>query len=91
MTAQNKPGTITVRGVTFTPDPHLADDWEILEQVANVDEGDVTATAKLFRRVFGDAYDAVKEAIRGERGYVSTQDMVDALTEVMSALPKLAS
>lgn len=82
--------TATIHGVEVKVSSQIADDFELLEKIAEVDsgKGNTHDIVSLFKEVFGADYAKVKDAIRAEHGYVSTDAMIAALTEVFTQFPK---
>lgn len=82
--------TATINEVEVKVSSQIADDFELLEKIAGLDSGEENQLeiVAVFKQVFGEDYDTVKEAIRAEHGYVSTAAMSEALAEVFAQFPK---
>ncbi|KFI56593.1 hypothetical protein [Bifidobacterium callitrichos] len=80
------PKTVTVHGVTLTIDPELFDDYEIVEDLYDVQSGENPLKAvPLLRRLLGDKYEEVKDALRGEDGRITSEALDTFLTDLMEA------
>jgi hypothetical protein len=74
----------TESGFKFKIDERIADDLELLEDIARADK-DVTVFPAVLERVLGEKQKAaLYDHIRKEHGYVSTQATVDMFTEIMN-------
>ena len=82
--------TFEFMGVEVVIPSRLADDWEFLEMVADAKHGDQTSIVGLVRTITGDAYEAVKEAVRAEKGYVSGEAMGELVAVATAALEEKA-
>ena len=66
------------------PDENL-DDYELLEDLAALDDGDENTgkVVSVYRRLLGDdQYNKLKEHIRGQNGRVSASTMIETLGEI---------
>lgn len=80
---------VTVQGLTIEVDPTAVNgDWEVVEALAALEEGNVSPTAmvRITKAVLGDAFDDVKEHLRGEDGRISADAMGEFLMEVFKVL-----
>lgn len=85
--AKTNAKTATVDGLTLTLDPTVFEDYEFLEALADVADGDPAHIVRPFRMVFrGDAYQAVKDHLRDDGGRVNVKDMTNFLLETVKAL-----
>jgi len=66
---------IHVKGITLHVWEDMLDDLELLEDLIALEEGDNRASISALKRVLGDEYRAVKDALRDERGIVKTKDV----------------
>ena len=82
-----KKGEVTFEfmGVKVTVPANLHDDWEFLEQFADVKTGNNATVVWLVQMICGDAYEEVKEAVRAEKGYVSGETMAELLAAAVAA------
>lgn len=77
---------ITVQGITLSVDPELFDDYEIVEDLYDVQSGEnPLKSVPLLRRLLGDKYEEVKAALRGEDGRITGETLDGFLTELMEA------
>ncbi|MCL2746127.1 MAG: hypothetical protein FWE48_03430 [Coriobacteriia bacterium] len=71
----NKKREIRVKGITLHVWDDILDDLELLEDLIALDEGDNRASISALKRVLGDEYSKIKDALRDERGIVKTKDV----------------
>ena len=65
-------------------------DWEFLEILSDIDDGESGLIVKAARMMLGkDGVKALKEHLRGEKGKVPVTAMVDALYELMESVGEL--
>lgn len=74
---------VTVRGLTLTVDADAFDDFELLEEIAAVADGDALRVVPLAKRVFGGDYTRVLDHLRTKGGRVPATDVVTFLTDLM--------
>ena len=72
-------------GFTVSVDEKALDDYELLEDLAEIDGGNGARVISAINRLFGEEVEALKEHLR-ENGRVSTQAMIQALMEVIQGL-----
>lgn len=77
---------IEIRGVQVTLDPTVFDDFELLESLAEVQQGDVLALPTVFRAVAGNKAQALLDAVRDERGRVTATAATEVLVQIMREL-----
>ena len=77
----------TKSGFEFEVDPVVFDDWEILEKLNDIDNGNSALMVDVARQVLGqEQLDALKEHVReNSGGKVSITDMSEALGEIFEA------
>lgn len=79
----------TKSGFAFTLDDEVTDDWEILEALNDIDEGDSTKVVMVLKHLLGnDQYKALKDHVRGENKRVKATAMVAALKDILGASNK---
>ena len=68
----------------------VTDDWEFLEVLSGIDEGETSLIVKAARMLLGnDGVKALKEHLRNKDGKVSSTAMVTALGELMESVNSL--
>ena len=68
----------------------VTDDWEFLEVLAGIDEGETGLIVKAAKMLLGnDGVKALKEHLRNKDGKVSSTAMVTALGELMDSVNAL--
>ena len=80
---------VTVQGLTIEVDPTAINgDWEVVEAIAALEEGKASPAGMLrvTKAALGDAYDDVKEHLRGENGRIDAESMGGFVKEVFEAL-----
>lgn len=88
--AKARPRAVTVEGVTVTISPDTLDDWdvmELLEDLQDDPEGNALKVVPLMRRILGDDYTHVKDALRDPAtGRLPTGRMAAFLTGLFEQL-----
>lgn len=79
---------ITKSGFKFSIREELADDYELLELIGEIDENPAKVDALLVKLLGKEQKNALKEHLRGENGIVKLTDMDNAITEIFAACPK---
>lgn len=88
-TTKATPGTVTVRGITLPLSADDLDDFELIDYVSRVAEGDAMAVAPLIHRLIPDKgnYRKVMDALRDpDTGRVPTEAVGEFVTELLSEL-----
>ena len=68
----------------------VTDDWEFLEVLSDIDEGETGLIVKAAKMLLGnDGVKALKEHLRNKDGKVSSTAMVTALGELMESVNSL--
>ena len=68
----------------------VTDDWEFLEVLTGIDEGETGLIVKAAKMLLGDdGVKTLKEHIRDKNGKVSSTAMVTALSELMESVNAL--
>ena len=64
----------------------VVDDWEFLEVLSSIDEGNTGQIVKAAKMLLGnEGVKTLKEHLRGENGRVKSTAMVDALGEILTS------
>ena len=80
----------TSSGFAFEIEEDALDDWELLDELAAVDEGDYKHITKVPKMLLGaEQTKALKEHLRGVDGRVSAQDMVTAINDIFEEVNSL--
>lgn len=75
----------TESGFQYTLPPDAIDDYELLEDLSNVDNGDASKIPVAARRLLGDAQlEALKNHVRKENGRVPATKMVEEITQIFN-------
>lgn len=80
---------VTVDGLTIEVDPTaFQSDWEVIEALAAMEDGSASPAAmmRVTRALLGDAYDTVKNHVRGDDGKVSADAMGEFLGRTFEVL-----
>lgn len=86
---KDEPTIISIKGVELTIDPHVFDDWKVLELLALLNPPDDTeanpfAVVPLAKRILGKQYQHVMNALENkETGRISQEEMADLITKIM--------
>lgn len=79
----------TASGCLVEVDPGIADDWEVLELLAESDDNPA-AVVKLTRKTLGEAqYKAVKDSLKARDGRVKASAMADELQSLFDGVGAL--
>lgn len=64
----------------------IVDDWEFLEVLASIDEGETGQIVKAAKMLLGnEGVQILKEHLRGKDGRVKSTAMVDALEQILTS------
>lgn len=64
---------------------NVADDWEFLEVLTGIDEGETGLIVKAAKMMLGnDGVQSLKDHLRGKDGVVKTTEMVEALKDILN-------
>ena len=81
------PKLITIRGVELSVDPEMFDDLDLLDTLDQVNEGNGLRLAGGLRRVTGDKFSKVREALRDpETGRIPLEVAGEFFIEVMESI-----
>ena len=81
--------TTTVTGFEFSLQDEVLDDYELLETLQDIDDGDYGKTTKMVTMLLGPAQrDALKDHVRSENGRVSAQKMHAEVMEIFESKNK---
>ena len=79
----------TSTGFEFSLEDEALDDYELLETLQEIDEGDYGKTTKMVTMLLGPQQrDALKEHVRGENGRVSSQKLLSEVMEIFESKNK---
>ncbi len=79
---------IKVKNTTVRVDPTVTDDLEFLELLQELMEGNNLSSIPLLKKLFGEDYSKVKDALRGKNGVVKTTDAGELFFKTLSDLQK---
>ena len=78
---------VTVRGVDLKIDPDALDDFELMDDLNELEQNEnPVRLPSILRRLVGDQYREVMDALRGENGRVTVEAGSEFLSEVMEAV-----
>ena len=73
----------TRTGFEFRLEDEALDDYELLETLQRIDEGEYQLTTAMVDMLLGkDQKEALKEHVRGDNGRVSAQRMLEEVMEI---------
>lgn len=79
--------TVTIRGVTVTISEEALDDFELMDDLDRLEqEEDASRLPSILRRLVGDQYKTVMDALRGPNGRVGIEAGADFVGEVLEAV-----
>lgn len=77
----------TKSGFTCSLEPEVLNDWELLEALCEIDNGNSAAIVKIPARLLSkDDQKALKEHCRGDNGRIACDRMVLEITEILNAV-----
>lgn len=75
----------TKSGFEFQLEDDALDDYELLEELCDIDNGEITKIPHVSVMLLGnDQMNALKEHIRGENGRVSAKKMAGEIGEILT-------
>ncbi|WP_270603988.1 hypothetical protein [Dorea amylophila] len=75
----------TESGFRYTLPPDAIDDYELLEDLCDIDNGDASKITIAARRLLGDTQlEALKDHVRNENGRVPATKMVKEITQIFN-------
>lgn len=90
MPAQKAPANIrkvTVRDIDLTIDLDVLDDFELLDMLASLEDGNALQAPRILRRVLGEEYADAKKALRDrETGRIKGDVAVEFIRDLFTAL-----
>ena len=73
----------TKSGFEYTLDDNVTDDYELLELLIDIDNGQYTGITDMVQRLLGDEQkEQLKEHLRRENGRISTKEMLAEVMEI---------
>lgn len=78
--------TVTVRGITVSVSKDALDDFELLDDLAKMQDGEGARLASVAHRLFGGQFKTVMDGLRGENGRVSVEVASGFISDVLTAL-----
>ena len=73
----------TESGFQYTLPPDAIDDYELLEDLSSVDNGDASKITRAARQLLGDAQiEALKDHVRKENGRVPASKMIEEIIQI---------
>lgn len=82
----NGVSTVTIKGITVNVDKDALDDFELLDDLAKMQDGHGARLASVAHRLFGDDFKTVMDGLRGENGRVSVEVASEFISELLAAL-----
>lgn len=77
---------VTIDGITVTVADEALDDFELLDDLAQLENKKATKLPAVARRLFGDSYGDVLESLRGANGRVPIEKASKFIGDVFGAL-----
>lgn len=78
--------TVTIKGITVSVEKDALDDFELLDDLAKMQDGDGARIASVAHRLFGDEFKTVMDGLRGENGRVSVTAASEFISELLAAI-----
>lgn len=77
---------ITKSGFEWDIDVQKLDDWEILEQLSDMEEGNMLSAPKFLKKLLGGHSKELVEHCRQEDGVVPTKKVLDEVFDIFGSL-----
>lgn len=78
---------VTLRGVTFEVDPEVLDDFDVLDALDQIQEGNGLRIAGLLRKLTGDKFNDMRAALRDpETGRIPVETAGEFMGELFEAI-----
>lgn len=78
--------TVTIQGITVHVAKDALDDFELLDDLSQFQEGDGSKLSAVAHRLFGDDFKVVMDGLRGENGRVAIESATEFIKETLEAL-----
>lgn len=78
--------SVTVRGIALEVPEQVLDDFELVDDLTRMDDGDATRLPVVLRRLAGEQYRELLDTARDGTGHVSIQAGGELVAEVLEAL-----
>lgn len=76
----------TATGFEFELEDDILDDYELLETLCKIDEGDTQLTINMVNRLLGNEQkERLKDHVRAENGRVSAKKLLKEVMEIFNA------
>lgn len=76
---------MTKSGFTYTLDPEALDDYELLEELCDIDNGDTSKITVAAKRLLGsEQMKDLKEHLRNDQGRVPATKMIEEITQIFA-------
>ena len=77
---------ITESGFEFELDEEILDDYELLESLCDIDNGDASKITTVARQLLGETQiTALKTHLRNEKGRVPATKMIEEVTQIFQS------
>lgn len=77
----------TTSGFEYELDEAALDDYELLEDLCELDEGDISKTISVLNRLLGkEQKDRLKEHLRSKNGRVPASKMMNEMGEIFNSV-----
>ena len=74
----------TESGFVYELEEESLDDYELLENLCDIDNGDVTKLVTMARRLLGEEQlESLKDHVRNEKGRVSMEKMGEEISQII--------
>ena len=77
---------VKIEGMRLTVLNEALDDFELLDDLAKMQDGESARLASVAHRLFGDDFKKVMDGLRGENGRVSLEAASGFISELLAAL-----
>jgi len=83
---ENGDRTVTVAGQDWTVPADALDDFELLDDLGELENGNATRLPRIMKRLLGDDYKKALDAIRDDAGVVRIEPAGEFINELLQGL-----
>lgn len=80
--------TVTVMGITVTIDENAIDDFDIVEDLCKLQDGDIFVLPRLVKNLFGDDFADIRKKLSDKNGKLTATKAAEFFAAVLEAKAK---
>ncbi len=78
--------SVSVDGVSVTVSPDALDDFELLDDLSGLQDGNAAKLPSILRRLAGDDYKRILDELRGDAGRVSVKRATEFIGDLIQEI-----